>query len=54
MKVNLERTRLAPGVWAEQKMETQMDYRMLLKSTREKSLIESYDFKIGPQEVSLQ
>lgn len=54
LKVNLERTRLAPGVWAEQKMETQMDFRMLLKSTREKSLIESYDFKIGPQEVSLQ
>jgi len=54
LKVNLERTRLAPGVWAEQKMETQMDYRMLLKSTREKSLIESYDFKIGPQEVLLQ
>ena len=54
LKVNLERTRLAPGVWAEQKMETQMDFRMLLKSTREKSLIESYDFKFGSQDVSLQ
>jgi hypothetical protein len=54
LKVNLERTRLAPGVWAEQKMETQMDFRMLLKSTREKNLVESYDFKIGPQEVSVQ
>lgn len=46
LKVDLERTRLAPGVWAEQKVETQVDFRMLLKTTREKSWIESHDFQL--------
>ncbi len=46
LKVDLERTRLAPGIWAEQSVETQLDFRMLLKSTREKSWIESHDFQL--------
>lgn len=46
LKVDLERTRLAPGIWAEQKVETQVDFRMLFKTTREKSWIESHDFQL--------